>query len=151
MKHKNGVSNVVWLSLSCENLQYTLLISSFSLLTMKIIKNFIKEIKHFVRASIVCWKPWQSLWEFSSRWNVSRVFTDLLLNSPKHSPRFSPGYEGMENMFYFLSKLQYFVFEYQYFTFLKLSVRLLFKIDFYDLSSSFFFTLIDYFHLKFSN
>ena len=34
----------------------------------------------------------------------SRVFTDLLLNSPKRSPRFSPGYDGMENMFYFLTE-----------------------------------------------
>ena len=33
------------------------------------------------------------------------VFTDLLLNSPKCSPRFSPGYEGTENMFYFLKNL----------------------------------------------
>ena len=46
-----------------------------------------------------------SLWEFSSRWKpstASQVFTDPLLNSPKYSPWFSPGYEGMENMFYFL-------------------------------------------------
>ena len=28
-----------------------------------------------------------------------QVFTDLLSNSPKRSPRFSPGYEGSENMF----------------------------------------------------
>ena len=34
---------------------------------------------------------------------ASRVFTDLLLNSPKRSHRFSPGYEGTENMFYFLN------------------------------------------------
>ena len=50
--------------------------------------NFIKEIKHVVRASIVCWKPRQSLWEFSSWWKsstVSHVFTDLLSNSPKRS------------------------------------------------------------------
>ena len=32
---------------------------------------------------------------------ASRVFTELLSNSPKPLPRFSPGYEGMENMFYF--------------------------------------------------
>ena len=68
--------------------------------------NFINEIKHVLCAFIAWWKPWQSLWEFSSRWKpltLSRVFTDLLLNSPKHSLRFSPGYEGMENMFYFLN------------------------------------------------
>ena len=51
-------------------------------------------------------KPRHSLWEFSSRWKpstASRVFTDLLSNSPKCWPRFSPGYEGTENMFYFLN------------------------------------------------
>ena len=37
---------------------------------------------------------------------VSRVFTDLLSNSPKHSPWFSPGYECTENMFYFLNQSQ---------------------------------------------
>ena len=31
----------------------------------------------------------------------SRVFTDLLSKSHRHSPRFSPGYEGTENMFFF--------------------------------------------------
>ena len=33
-----------------------------------------------------------------------RVFTDQLSNSPKHLPWFSPGYEGMENIFYFLNE-----------------------------------------------
>ena len=33
----------------------------------------------------------------------SRVFTDPLLNSFKTLPRFSPGSEGKENMFYFLN------------------------------------------------
>ena len=69
--------------------------------------NFIKEMKYVVRDSIACWKPRQSLWEFLSRWKpstVSQVFTDILLsNSPKRSPPFSPGYEELENMFYFLS------------------------------------------------
>ena len=31
----------------------------------------------------------------------SRVFTDLLLNSLKRTPRFSPGYDGTEKIFYF--------------------------------------------------
>ena len=37
---------------------------------------------------------------------VSRIFSDLLSNSPKYSPKFSPGYEGTENiiMLYFLSE-----------------------------------------------
>ena len=35
---------------------------------------------------------------------ASRVFTDLLSKSPKRSPPFSPGYEGTQNMFYFLIK-----------------------------------------------
>ena len=34
---------------------------------------------------------------------ASWLFTDLLSNSPKRSPQFSPGYESTENMFYFLS------------------------------------------------
>ena len=38
-----------------------------------------------------------NIWE-----TATLIFTDLLSNSPKHSPRFSPGYEGTENMFYFL-------------------------------------------------
>ena len=33
------------------------------------------------------------------------LFTDLLSNSSKRSPRFSPGYEGAESMFYFLYKI----------------------------------------------
>ena len=60
--------------------------------------NFIKEIKHLFCASIACWRPRQSLWEFSSRWK-----TDLLSNSSKFSPWFSPGYEGTETMFYLLN------------------------------------------------
>ena len=68
--------------------------------------NFIKEIKHVLRASIAWWKPLQSLWQFSSKWKpstTSRVFTDLLSNSPKRLPWFSPEYEGTENMFCFLN------------------------------------------------
>ena len=67
--------------------------------------NFIKKKKHVLCAFITWWKTRQSLWEFASRWKPStatRVFTDLLLNSSKHSPQFSPGHEGTENMFYFL-------------------------------------------------
>ena len=45
--------------------------------------SFIKEIKHV----------------FSTAF---RVFTDLLSNSPKRLPQFSPGYKDTENMFYFL-------------------------------------------------
>ena len=39
---------------------------------------------------------------------MSRVFADLLFNSPKRSPRFPPGYEGTENMFYFFYKINIF-------------------------------------------
>ena len=44
----------------------------------------------------------------SSRWKPetqSRVFTDLLSNSLERLPRFSPGYEGTENMFYFVNEV----------------------------------------------
>ena len=43
---------------------------------------------------------------YATQKDASRVFTDLLLNSPKHLPRFSPGYEGTENMFYFLNEIR---------------------------------------------
>ena len=36
---------------------------------------------------------------------ASQVFTDLLSNSPKCSPQISQGYEGTENMFYFLNEM----------------------------------------------
>ena len=62
--------------------------------------NFIKEIKHFLHAFITYWKSRQILLEFSTS---SQVFTDLLSNSPKLSPRFSPGYERTDKMFYFLN------------------------------------------------
>ena len=68
--------------------------------------HFIKEIKSVISAFIVWWKPWQSLREFSSGWKistVSQVFTDLLSNSPKRSPRFSRGYEGTERLVYILN------------------------------------------------
>ena len=71
MKHENDVSNVVWLSPSCEKLQfhernqsihvYELHISSFSLLNTE--NNFIKEIKHVILSFKAWWKPRQSLWE----------------------------------------------------------------------------------------
>ena len=46
----------------------------------------------------------------NSQQSASWVFTDLLSNSLKRLPQFSPGYEGMENMFYFLIVI-YFDFE----------------------------------------
>ena len=67
-------------------------------------------MKHVFRAFIAWWKPWQSLWELLSRWKTataSRVFIDLLSNSPKRSPRLSSGYEDTEKMFYLLSKNWY--------------------------------------------
>ena len=92
----------IWFALSpsCEKLQChkrNYGVQSASCIVFLFVKtennNFIKEIKHVIRAFIPLWKPWQSLWEFSSTdvktETQSRVFTDLLLNSPKHSPRFS--------------------------------------------------------------
>ena len=37
---------------------------------------------------------------------VSGFHWSALKNSPKRSPKFSPGYEGTENMSYFLAKIQ---------------------------------------------
>ena len=98
MKHENDVSNVV---------EFTVRASYIVFLFVKTENdNFTK-----LRVFITWWKPRQSLWEFSSRWKpsiASRAFTDLLSNSPKRSPWFSPGYEGTENMFYFLDKMSVF-------------------------------------------
>ena len=105
MKHENDVSNVVWLSPLWEFTVSTSYIVFLFVITEN--NNFIKEIKHVVHSYIACWKPQQSLWGFSSRWKLLtsfQVFPDLLANSPKCSPRFSPGYEGTENMFYFLNE-----------------------------------------------
>ena len=91
MKHE---SNVVWL----VRIYSTRFVYHLSLNDEN--NNFIKEIKHVVCASIACWKPRQSLREFLSRWKpltASRVFTDLLSNSPKRSPWFSPDYDSCMN------------------------------------------------------
>ena len=50
--------------------------------------NFIKEIKH-VRTSIACWKPRQSLWEFTSRshWSAlefSQTFASVFTRLWRH-------------------------------------------------------------------
>ena len=96
----------MWLTFS-ELWEFTVHASCIVCLLVKTENNdFIKELNDVVLASIACWKRWQSLWEFSSRWKpsiASWVFTDLLSNSPKRLHWFSPSYEGMENMFYFLS------------------------------------------------
>ena len=48
--------------------------------------NFIKKIKHVISAFIDWWKPRQSLWEFSSRWNprlrlgLSLIYSRILPN-----------------------------------------------------------------------
>ena len=99
MKHENDVSDVV------ENLQYTGALYIVFLFVKTENNNFIKEIRHVVRASIACRKPRQSLWELSNRWKPStdQVFTDLLSNSPKRSPRLSPGYEGTDERTCFIS------------------------------------------------
>ena len=94
-------------TVSWKKLKYTyaLRISSFLVKTEN--NNFIKEIKHVLRVFIAWWKPWQSLWKFSSRWKPTRVFTDLLSNSSKNPYRFSPGYEGTVKMYdFFLLNMQ---------------------------------------------
>ena len=97
----------MWLTAS-ELWEFIVSASYIVFLFVKTKNNFIKEIKHVFRAFIACWKPRQSLWEFSSRWKhstASRVITDLLSNSPKRTPWFSAGYEGTKKMFYFLINL----------------------------------------------
>ena len=96
MKHENDVT--IWLTVS-EIWEFTVRTSYIVFLFVKTENdNFIKEIKHVVRASIACWKPRQSS-------TASRVFTDLLSNSPKRSPQFSSGYEGTEKHVLFLNSL----------------------------------------------
>ena len=119
-KHKNDVSNMafsvskLWeFTVSWKKLKYTYIRASYIVFLFVKAKNnnFIKEIKHVIRSFIAWWKPLQSLWEFSSSWKpstASRVFIDLLSNSLKRSPWFSPDYEGKENMFYILNKIYYF-------------------------------------------
>ena len=107
-----SISKLREFTVSCKNLKnaYALRISFFSFLRRKIII-LLKKIEHCLCAFIAWWKPRQYLWEFSSRWKPStesRIFTDLLSNSPKRSPRFSSGYEGTEKMFYFLTVQVYY-------------------------------------------
>ena len=116
MKHGNDVSNMVYsvsklweVTVSWKKLKYTYIRALY--IVFLFVKtennNFVKEIKHVIHSFIASWwKPWQSLWEFSSRWNASRFFTDLLLNSPKCLPQFSQSYEVTENTFYFLNNPQ---------------------------------------------
>ena len=55
--------------------------------------------------TIDCTRTDSSAAPYTLKLTASRVFTDLLSNSPKRSPRFLPGYEGTENMFYFLNEI----------------------------------------------
>ena len=101
MKHKNEVSGII----GCFQVVtiYSLWKKCYihvhaSYIVFLFVKlennNFIKEIKHIILCAFrAWWKPWQSLWEFLSRWKpltVSWVFVVLLLNSPKCSPQFLP-------------------------------------------------------------
>ena len=96
------MTSAIWLTVS-ELCEFTVRASYIVFLFVKTENNnFIKEIRHVVRAFVACWKPRQSLGEFST---ASRCFTDLFSNSPNLSPRFSLDYEGTENMFYFLNQL----------------------------------------------
>ena len=110
----DSVSKLWEFTVSWKNLKYT---DTHCMTVFLFIKtendNFLEEMKQVIHAFIAWWKPPQSLWEFSSRWKpttASRVFTNLLSNSPKRSPWFSPGYESTENMFYFLINVLVIVF-----------------------------------------
>ena len=91
-------------------------IYSFISLALYIVFQFVKtEDKKFYKRSKTCYQCLYSLVKTSAKFvgfleqvkhsTASRVFTDLLSNSPKRSPLFSPGYESMENMFYFLNNI----------------------------------------------
>ena len=77
MKHKNDVRNmvccfqVVRIYSFMKEIKVYLSASYIVFLFVKTENNFIKEIKHVLRAFIAWWKTRQSLWEFSSRWKPS--------------------------------------------------------------------------------
>ena len=125
MKHENDVERYDWLHLSCKNLQFqernkTIPVLSYiAFLFFKTENNiFIKKTKSyfpclhslvkisakFVRTLTKFVKiPAKFVRTLDLRHLASWVFTDLLSSSPKRSPWFSPGYEVMKNMFYFLN------------------------------------------------
>ena len=62
--------------------------------------NFIKGINHVLLAFIARWKPRQRQTSYENYRAIENPRrTDLLSNSPKRWPRFSPDYEGTEYMF----------------------------------------------------
>ena len=102
MKHQNDVSNMV----SC-------------LQVVRLIYSFMKVFKLHIRATYIVFlfvktenNTFIKICKNSRAGENSRlrIFTDLLSKSPKRSPRFPPGYEGTENMFYLSIK---FIFMYR--------------------------------------
>ena len=77
MKHENDVSNVIGclqivrIYSFMKEIKVYIRASYIVFLFVKIKNNFIKEIKHVLRAFIALWKPRQSLWELLSRWKAS--------------------------------------------------------------------------------
>ena len=67
------------------------------------IYSFMKEIKLYIRASYIVFLFFKTENIIILQKTTSRVFTDLLSNSPKHSSQFSPGYEGMDTMYYLVN------------------------------------------------
>ena len=105
MKHENDVSSMV----VSELWEYTVcaLYNFIFFLFVKTKNNFIKEIKHVFRA-FIAWKPRQAflrIWEQISE-NPRHSWGFLpAWEFPQALQRFSAGYGGMENMFYFFYKI----------------------------------------------
>ena len=67
------------------------------------IYSFMKEIKLYIRTLYIVFLFFKTENIIILQKTTSRVFTDLLSNSPKHSSQFSPGYEGMDTMYYLVN------------------------------------------------
>ena len=120
IKHANDVSNMVisklWgFTVSWKKFKYCILCIVYTVFLFVKIENsnFIKEIKHVLRAFVAWWKSCEN---FLTGKNSKLHLRFSLLNSPECLPLFSPGYEDMEKMFYFLNEVQNY-----YFTFLNCS------------------------------
>ena len=106
MKHESEVSHIVGClpvvttySFMKEIKVYTSAsYIDFLFVKMENIK-FIKDIKRVFRGFIGWWKPRRTFMRILEQVIYSRI------NSPKRLARFSPGYEGTENMFNFLNDI----------------------------------------------
>ena len=104
MKYENDMSNMVGSDLQVVRSYSFMEKMCIVFLLIKMENNsFIKKKKTFFPClhSLVTNKAkvWDNSRAGEKPSTASWIFTDLLSNSPKRSPRFSPGCEGTENLF----------------------------------------------------